>query len=580
MAENLNQFLFDMIEGRVDPDMRRAKEVQKGASMAVSSLKKTAPQRMATALWQTFAQPQRPPQEARSAVVDPLSGVTIAPPPQAPQAPLLERFGKGTRGLYDEIRRPKLTYRREPNPPLLKTAAEFYSPYVKQFKKGFTGKEIGEKVPAKVTKTAIPPATVPAEVLDPEIDPSDEAFTQIQRPRDPILESYGMKQKALEAGHAARKTQISQIRDLREMQMQRGQENYQNIQRMVNDYDAVVKQDMVNARRYMDEATAIKPRGTMRQWVSDQSTFQKIMFSINIAANGGQLSPVLNKIIDSDLDAQEARYNAAQGRYKTQMDFIGKASQMFDNRVQRREMATAAYKGMVSNYMDQIIANTSPGLLQEQYLDKKATINMEMNAHLQKAQLARQSDFYTTIANYMMGGRKDVLGQFDLQDFGEIVANIKDPEARKEFQKRRNDWVPYVGGFASNPKNAEKATVSLPEYDAVISDLERLLEMRDMAGPGGFEVLPGDLKTEANTLAVGLWMKLKNIQKLGVLAGPDLDLLMAQVPDKPLGLGWIEKKLETTLKSTKKDKQLNLKAWGLPSKPVLAGGRATAKRVR
>lgn len=82
-------------------------------------------------------------------------------------------------------------------------------------------------------------------------------------------------------------------------------------------------------------------------------------------------------------------------------------------------------------------------------------------------------------------------------------------------------------GFTPTPKDAQEVKKGRASRDAIMADLQRLDELYAKHGSRAY----GDQSTQMEALSRSIQLKLKEVENLGVLNGPDLGLIESMVPN-------------------------------------------------
>lgn len=145
----------------------------------------------------------------------------------------------------------------------------------------------------------------------------------------------------------------------------------------------------------------------------------------------------------------------------------------------------------------------------------------------------------------------------------------------KELKEQALTTVPgfeKVPGVESSPAEVAKLRDSLAKAKSVEDSITRLQQLTEKQGP--FEYF-GETGAEMQALSTGVLMDLKDLQQLGVLAGPDMALLEKQIGD-PTSLSSAftltstrQKQLDTTLNKVKTNLQKKLESSGYKSIPSI-----------
>lgn len=165
-------------------------------------------------------------------------------------------------------------------------------------------------------------------------------------------------------------------------------------------------------------------------------------------------------------------------------------------------------------------------------------VNQFYNVLLQGQQdeSVRQSPMYKTAFNYLSQPKTETY----INEFGQQVTKKEPGIISKE------DYLPPVGVTAADekpvvtePKEEEVVKVSPERRKDLINNIDTLQnslvkltnfeEAVDELQPGIFTI--GEERAKIQSLHTSILLELKNLEELGVLAGPDLDLLLGLLGD-------------------------------------------------
>jgi hypothetical protein len=132
--------------------------------------------------------------------------------------------------------------------------------------------------------------------------------------------------------------------------------------------------------------------------------------------------------------------------------------------------------------------------------------------------------------------------------------------------------------------NKTKAQAMLMSYDSIQNSISAY---KDMVDTGGIGVMPGTQRDLLQSARTNLQLQMKDLFELGVLAGPDMDLLNALVFDttdpknyltQVLGGGTAEERFKASIQNLENQMKILVapKIKALEMKPTIANGQPNA----
>ena len=294
-----------------------------------------------------------------------------------------------------------------------------------------------------------------------------------------------------------------QIDDMAEKSKVREEERQKKMDKVINDLDETFKQI---------EQKKIDPN---RYW-ANKSTGQKIMMGLGtfLAGLGGGDNRVLqyvNKQIQNDIAAQKDQFDRqgqrAQNMYKVMLQRFG------DER-----KAEAATEAMMIKSMQQRINAKVAGSKSATIRANAAKMKLDMNVRL--AELAQKIN---KGSGFLPGGTR-----------------IRPEQIRdKETSQRYIPELQQLVSSADDAKQVKKVIKSKKKYDSL---LDEAIEWRKKYGA---EVLDRGAISEGKSIMAELALIAKSPEQyaLGVLAGPDMDILDSVLGGSLDRMGWVLPKL-------------------------------------
>ena len=156
-----------------------------------------------------------------------------------------------------------------------------------------------------------------------------------------------------------------------------------------------------------------------------------------------------------------------------------------------------------------------------------------------------------------------------LYDMAKDAAEMR----QKGMLSHRDLFVPGYG-FALTPDDAKEAKNLIGVADNIKKNIDDMVNLRE--SQGGFEVLNRGAVSRGQIISVDTLLQIKELAKLGVLNGPDLDLIKKMIPEDPLEFsltGTTAKNLGTVKDLIQRRLDTFLRARGLqgPSKDEVHG---------
>lgn len=209
--------------------------------------------------------------------------------------------------------------------------------------------------------------------------------------------------------------------------------------------------------------------------------------------------------------------NLAEANFKTQQATTEKENRLTELKARDFLKKDPKLKNLMENAHKDIEAYNqfSSYLLQSPYGNTKAADKV----------LTRIKTKGTNLIEALMHQQNAALEKYERQE------EIK----REQAQKARAGAIPgyeAIPGIEIPAANVKEASQALTRT-TVIKDL--LGGLIDKYTKEGIKVIPGESQAEMESTVTDIQMELKELNNLGVLAGPDMGLLLAQLPD-PTGI--------------------------------------------
>lgn len=276
----------------------------------------------------------------------------------------------------------------------------------------------------------------------------------------------------------------------------------------------------------------VRDRQVKNYW-ADKSTGSKILAAIGIAIGGGLQGmrggpnpalQVINQAIEADLVKQKANIAKGFGDLAEQKSLMAETSKIYDSQIVAEEAARAAGYRSVANDLD-ILAQKADTV------EKRENINILSE---QVKLLASQSE-----QAFQQSLRADVTQQLTTKvipaktvTVGDIIKTQGYVDYNEMVKKKKADtFVPAYGGFARyGNDDAQKLAVDARDRQAAKNVLNKLIDFRNKHGE--WNVLNPAERAYASALhnEFLLLKKGRSMADLGVLAGPDLELLLTSAP--------------------------------------------------
>lgn len=325
----------------------------------------------------------------------------------------------------------------------------------------------------------------------------------------------------------------------------------------------LAKQDADNANKLLLDENAIEAAQVeRRKMLNDLSATQKdpdrtwkrkgmgakIAAAIFIAFDqfgsalagrpGGTAYGMIRKEIEDDLDAQDKEIQIKRDKINAQDNLIAQIERQGLRGLQARSVAR---QHMLENVAMRIEATAA------KYGGLQANANAAQTVAQLRAAAAAEEEHARRRQTVVVKSRAPAITPEQMQKLNE---------------DERERFVPSVGGVARTKQDAQK----LIEYDAqhgdIVGQLTDLKKLVDKHGNESFGEMSNQMAQDYTRVVVSM----KELLKLGVLSGPDLKLLEAQVanPTDFLALGTrTSKRLGTLIQSLNKSRERTFRRYGM-----------------
>lgn len=273
----------------------------------------------------------------------------------------------------------------------------------------------------------------------------------------------------------------------------------------------------------------------IKDYWADKSTFSKVIAAVGIAIGGGLQGmrggpnpalQILNQAIEADLVKQKENINKGFGDLAEQKSLLAETSKLYDNKLIAEEAArTTAYRS-VANELDVMASKAQSDEMKSSILQMSEAVKLQAAQSEQSFQQSLRSDVTQQFATKIIPAKTitvgDVIGeQAKRQGYVDYNDMVK--------EKKMNLFVPEYGGFAYDSKDARDLREMGAKRGTLRSLLQKLIRFRSEHKQ--FDALNPGEKAKAQALVTEAALIKKDVNQLGVLAGPDMELLESGLPD-------------------------------------------------
>lgn len=332
-----------------------------------------------------------------------------------------------------------------------------------------------------------------------------------------VKQGYDTQRAAMLEKMLAEEKAQGELQEVRQSEQQRLEQEYKREQQKQQAQADSVQKAATIYTRALDEGArgGIDPD----RYYKNQTTGDKVLAGIAIALSGvasgmqgrgGNMAiDLINQAIDRDIEAQkidlQQRTISANAK--------GTMFNMLRQQLQDDKQATEMLRALQTEGAKQKIESIKEGLQRtEQKAEAEKLIgqlSIQQQESLQKIAQWRkdQPEYFAEQADKLVGGKTD-------------AANV--PKELRELV------IPGFG-IAQDPQSKKDASTALTNFRGVNSGLSQLIEMRQ---DDKFRIDP-EKRAEMATIATDTKLQLKEIAKLGVISGPDMELLNKMIPENP-----------------------------------------------
>lgn len=272
----------------------------------------------------------------------------------------------------------------------------------------------------------------------------------------------------------------------------------------------------------------------VKDFWADKSTPQKIIAAIAVgiggavqAMRGGSNASmdIINSAVENDLIKQKTNLAKGFDDLAEQRTLLGETSKMYDSKIVAEEAArVGAYKA-VSNELDVMASKAQSDEMKAKILEMSEAVKLQSAQSEQAFQQTLRADVTQNLATRVIPAQTitigDVIGAEGKQ---QGAVDYREMAGTKEMKR----FVPEYGGFAYDETDARALRKQASERATMKKLMSKLVRFREQHGQ--WNALNPQEKEYATALHNETLMLKKNIDELGVLAGPDLDLLLTAVP--------------------------------------------------
>lgn len=304
---------------------------------------------------------------------------------------------------------------------------------------------------------------------------------------------------------------------------------------------------------------------------ADKPTWSKILSALSVGlgayaqgmgAGRNTALAILNKTMDDDYRKQRSQIDKQFQTYKISKGNVDQVRSLYNRKIRQLDIKRVA--GLRA--LKSTVQSKKVGLKTE-----AAQIQAEVIENNLDTKIAMAQDNVTSKLNAMIARerrRKDMVANTARKERAKLLAKtekIKESRAGSEI----GDYAPQKG-VTLRPADASK----LREMKALKDDTTHLVkQLKTLTEKYGSFETGGIGGVEMETLTNRIHMNMKDFDNLGVLAGPDMGLLLGQIP-KPGDIGSLftrdksrQKQYDVFLNSLDSKLDSRMKAFGLRKVP-------------
>lgn len=415
--------------------------------------------------------------------------------------------------------------------------------------------------PAPPATALAPPPVVQAPAAR---EPQPPAPTQIFIPPQPTrfpAAAVAATQAAQKKAEEAQETFFGGLREQAELQKEQNEQqalaalDVRDKQRLAADIEQQTqfdeqkvraqKVEMVRAQLQKIEA-AEEDFATMRVedfWAS-RTTGQKILAGLGMAFGAASAAitggpntamQIINTAIENDMERQKSNIQLGRVRLDQLRGALPRIVGMYDTELEQTAAFRMSALRQVSRDIDALTAGAQSAQMVQNGAILKQGVETQIAAEKMKlAQLAAAAAHEALLKQRIPGepGRVVEPGAEALKAQGAV--DFQEVAAGKDKNFKVNQFVPAYEGFAATKEEAVKLRTLASKRQSVKDFISRLVKFREEND----QYNPKEA-AQAGVIITALWLKQKDVQNLGVLAGPDMDLLrdLAADPRKIMQFG-------------------------------------------
>lgn len=225
-----------------------------------------------------------------------------------------------------------------------------------------------------------------------------------------------------------------------------------------------------------------------------------------------------NSLDQADMQKNEMGLKQKLG----QLDFVGRLVGGVTDEASYQQARKAAQDAGLD--VSQLPPMYDPNIMkrvQMQALSAKEQLQMQMD----QAAQARSAQ----VQNRQLGQKDRELSQKDIE------LGIKERDKREKANSAKVEGLAIAPGAMPTADDAKKVKAALVQRDNIVNSLDKLEKMVESEGTEAFSW--GSESSNMAQLATDARMGAKDLYQLGVLTGPDMELLESVIPD-PSDWGW------------------------------------------
>jgi len=275
--------------------------------------------------------------------------------------------------------------------------------------------------------------------------------------------------------------------------------------------------------------------GEIKDYWADKSTGNKVLSAIAVGlgaaaqAFGAGSNPamqILNQAIEADLVKQKT--NLAKGRenLEDQRTLMAETSKIFDNDLVAEEGARVGAYRTVMNKLDVMETQATSDEMRGKVGELKAALGVKLEQAEQAFQQSLRSDVTQQFASKYIAPRTIT--------YGDVMTEQAKQEGAVDYNQMAKDkkmgrFVPVYGGFAYKDEDAQKLREMGAKRETLKTFLKKLIRFRE-SNKQWDALSPGE-RAQAQALVTEAQLIKKDVNQLGVLAGPDMELLESGLPN-------------------------------------------------